>query len=192
MALLTIARRLRARAGWLILGVVLAAAGPLARAESAGASEYELKAVFLFNFAQFVTWPADAFVDAHAPLVIGVLGENPFGAALEEVVRGETVNGRPIVVQHYRGVEEIRACHILFVSDSERARLPRIVPSLAGRSILTVGDVEDFVRRGGMIRFVAENRRLHLRINLEAARAAHLTLSSKLLRPAEIVGAGKD
>jgi uncharacterized protein DUF4154 len=154
--------------------------------------EYQLKAVFLFNFAQFVEWPASAFPGPDTPLGICILGQDPFGAYLDETVRGETVANHPLTVRRYRTVEEIKGCHILFVSRQEQAHLGEIIDSLKGQSVLTVSDAERFASRGGMIRFVTDHNRIRLRINLEAARAANLTLSSKLLRPAQIVPAGKD
>jgi hypothetical protein len=155
-------------------------------------TEYQLKAVFLFNFSQFVDWPPAAFADERAPLVIGVLGEDPFGGELDAAVSGETVNGRPLTVRRYRRVEEIEQCHILFIDRSERDRLGKILDKIDGRSVLTVGDFEGFARNGGMIRFVSSGNRIRLRINLEAAQAADLAISSKLLRPAEIVRKGDD
>jgi hypothetical protein len=161
-------------------------------AQSAPDPEYQLKAVFLFNFAQFVEWPASAFPGPETPLVIGVLGQDPFGPYLDETVRGEKVNDRPLVVRRYRSVEEITTCHILFISRREEGRLKGILDSLRGRSVLTVSDADRFASRGGMIRFVTDRHRIRFRINLEAAKAASLTLSSKLLRPAQIVPAGED
>ena len=154
--------------------------------------EYQVKAVFLFNFAQFVEWPAEAFPGAQTPLVIGVLGEDPFGAFLDETVRGEKVNNRPLVVERYRRVEEIKTCHVLFISGSEANHLDQILSSLKVRKILTVGDTEGFARAGGMIRFMTEAKKTRLRINLKAAQDARLTISSKLLRPAEIVGSERN
>jgi hypothetical protein len=161
-------------------------------AQSSPDPEYQLKAVFLFNFAQFVEWPASAFPSPETPLVIGVLGEDPFGPYLDETVRGEMVNDRPLVVRRYRSVEEITTCHILFISRREVGHLKDILDSLRGRSVLTVSDADRFASRGGMIRFVTDHHRIRFRINLEAARAASLTLSSKLLRAAQIVPAGGD
>lgn len=163
-----------------------------APADSLPSKEYQIKAVFLFNFAQFVDWPALAFADRRAPLVIGVLGDDPFGTFLDETVRGETVNDRQLIVQRYRGVDEIQACHLLFISRSESGRLEEIVERLKDRNILTVSDLEGAALRGVMIRFVIADNKIRLRINLEAAKAADLTISSKLLRPAEIVTAGSD
>lgn len=154
--------------------------------------EYQLKAVFLFNFTQFVEWPPQAFAEANSPLVIGVLGNDPFGSYLDETVRGETVNGRPLAVQRYNSPEEIKNCHVLFISRSETARLPQILTSLKGKSILTVSDADSFNREGGIIRLATIANKIRLRIALETAKAANLTISSKLLRPADIVAAGED
>jgi hypothetical protein len=184
-------------AGWLRIvswAVAFAAATPPGQpvAQASAAPEYQVKAVFLFNFAQFVAWPAGAFPDSAAPLVIGVLGEDPFGSYLDEAVRGELVQAHPLTVRRYRRVDEITDCHILFINRHEVDDLEDILGALKGRGVLTVSDAEGFAERGGMIRFVTDRNRIRLRINLEAARAADLTLSSKLLRPATIVTTGKD
>jgi len=149
--------------------------------------EYQLKAAFLFNFAQFVEWPASAFTAPDAPLIIGVLGDNPFGDVLEQIVQGERVNNHPLVVEHYRRVEDIASCHILFVGEPAASHPGPVFARLRDRSVLTVSDAGDFSRHGGMIGFVTEHNHIRLQINLEAATQASLTLSSKLLRPAEIV-----
>ncbi|MCI0530621.1 MAG: YfiR family protein [candidate division Zixibacteria bacterium] len=154
--------------------------------------EYALKAVFLFNFAQFVNWPADAFPDGQAPLVIGVLGEDPFGNYLEETVQGEKVDGRPLTVSRYSSVDEIDTCHVLFISQSEAERADKIISKLDGRSILTVTDARDFSQTGIMIRFVSEKKKIKLKINVDAAKAAELAISSKLLRLADIVRSDKE
>lgn len=155
-------------------------------------TEYQVKAVFLFNFAQFVEWPSAAFADARAPLVIGVVGEDPFGPYLDEVIRGETVRGRSLSVRRYQGSEELGGCHILFISSSESARLAQILASLGDRPILTVGDTEGYAMRGVMIRLISAQNRIRMRINANAAKTAGLTISSKLLRPAEIVTTGRE
>jgi uncharacterized protein DUF4154 len=153
------------------------------------ARENDLKAVFLFNFTQFVEWPTTAFSDPDAPFVIGVLGEDPFGKSLDDVVANETVKNRKIVIQRYRDVRDVVGCHVLFISQSESTRLGHIVESLNGKNILTVGETDGFSAAGGMIRFSIVQNKLHLRINLESATAAQLIISSKLLRQAEIIGA---
>lgn len=172
--------------GWLLLGSVASAAP----APAATPDEYQVKAVFLFNFAQFVEWPTQAFPAKSSPLVIGVLGEDPFGPYLDEVVKGEKVGPRPLQVKRFRRVEDISDCHILFISASESEALEKIVAQLKGRCILTVGDTEVFSRRGGMVRFVTENGKIRLKIYVEAAKANQLKISSKILSPATIVGPG--
>ena len=170
------------------IAVALALLGtPDASAQTVRASASEVQAVFLFNFAQFVDWPTDAFPDPHTPLVIGILGKDPFGSFLDETVRGETVRGRPFRTDRYRRVEEIKDCHILFISRSEAKRLDAILAALEDRPILTVTNGDDFDRPGGIIRFILDESRIRLSIDLEAAQAARLTFSSKLLRSAEIV-----
>lgn len=149
--------------------------------------ERQVQAVFLFNFAQFVQWPETSFMTPDSPLIIGVLGHDPYGATLDDVVRGEQVGGRALEVRRFQRVEDAVECHILYVSRSEEARFDRIFAALQGRALLTVGDADGFALQGGMIRFVTERGRIRLRVNLEAAREAGLTLSSKLLRSAEIV-----
>lgn len=187
MALLTTRLRPYLGAGrtWLAAGLWLLAITP-GHAQT-GPSEYQLKAVFLFNFAQFVEWPAAAFADAQAPLVIGVLGEDPFGPHLDATVQNEAVGSHKLVVRRYQRAEQIGPCHILFISRSESSRLASVLAALRGRGILTVGDADGYALRGVMIRFLTEKNRLRLRINLASAKAAGLTLSSKLLRSAEIV-----
>ena len=156
-------------------------------AQTGKASESHLKAVFLFNFAQFVDWPSAAFPDSAAPLVIGVLGDDPFEGFLDQTIRGEHVRGRGFQLQRYRSVGEIKTCHILFISRATGARLDEVLANLRNRPILTVSDDAGFAERGGMIRFVIDQNRIRLQINLDAAQAASLTVSSKLLRVADIV-----
>jgi hypothetical protein len=151
----------------------------------------QVEAVFLFNFTQFVDWPPQTFADPSTPIVIGVLGSDPFGAALDEVVRGEAVNGHPLVVHRGQHIEEMADCQILFISRSERTRLAPILATLKGRDILTVSDLDRFANNGGMICLVLVDNKVRLRVNLEATKAAGLTLSSKLLRFAQIVGPGE-
>ena len=171
---------------WFLAAVLLLVGGPAA-SQAVRAAASQVQAVFLFNFAQFVDWPAEAFADSQAPLVIGILGDDPVGAFLDETVRGDTVGGRPLEIRRYRGIEEIKTCHILFISRSEADRLEDMLAALKDRPILAVSDGDGFAGRGGMIQFVIERSRIRLRINLEAAQAARLLISSKLLRSAEIV-----
>jgi hypothetical protein len=152
--------------------------------------DYQVEAVFLFNFTQFVEWPAASFEDAAAPLAICVLGDDPFDGYLDDTVRGESVAGRTLAVRRYRRVEDIGACHVLFISRSETAQAAAIVAALGHRTTLTVSDDAAFIERGGMIRFMLVDGHVKLRINIDAVRDAGLTISSKLLRVAEITTPG--
>ena len=156
------------------------------------AREYQVKAIFLLNFVQFVTWPAAAFPERHTPIIIGILGNDPFGPFLEDAVRGEVIDGRPLAITRFQGVEEAMYSHILFVSKSERGRLSAILAAVQDKSILTVGDTEAFARQGGIINFITVDNKVRYEINLAAAKRAHLDISSKLLRLAKIVGPGLD
>ncbi len=156
-------------------------------AQAAKASEAQVKAVFLFNFAQFVDWPPEAVPDSQAPLVIGILGGDPFGDFLDATVRGERRGARPFVVQRYQRVDDITRCDILFINRSAGDAPEEILARLKNRPILTVSDADRFAERGGMIRFVTDRSRIRLQINPAAAEAARLTISSKLLRVAEVV-----
>jgi hypothetical protein len=150
------------------------------------ASEYQLKAVFLFNFTQFVAWPEDAFGGPSAPFVIGVLGKDPFGAQLDNVIRGERVENHPLVVERYASAAQIQHCNILFIAGGD-ASLQSVPEEMKGRRILTVTDADEKDLPEVMIRLVTHDRHVHLRIDVGAAKADDLTISSKLLRPAEIV-----
>ena len=180
----------------LMPGRVLAALWLLLPASSGRTGQYDqpsadqVKAVFLFNFAQFVEWPAVAFTAPDAPLVIGVLGKDPFGAFLDETIRGEIVRGHPLEVRRFASIADIETCHILYVSRSEAVRLTNILHDLKGRPILTVGEGTVFVQSGGIIAFSSLRNRIRMRINNAAARAAQLAISSKLLRVAESTGPG--
>jgi|SRR5579862_8663311 len=156
-------------------------------------SEYQVKAAYLFNFLKFVEYPAESFADPLAPMVIGVVGEDPFGSALPQVVIGKTVQGRDLVIRAYRAGEDLRAAHILFISASERKKLPMILSGLHGASVLTVADTPGFLEAGGMIQFLNENGRVRFAINADAAGQARLKLSSKLLSLAKVArGNGKE
>jgi len=158
---------------------------------AAAPTEYQVKAVFLFNFSQFVEWPAQALGAPDAPFSICILGEDRFGSELDATVRGESVQGHPFVVRRYHNPADVAACRILFIGDSQLTQLEKVVRSLEGSATLTVSDIDHSAERGAIIQFTSEHNRLRLRINVAAAKAAGLTISSKLLRPAEIVGSGE-
>ncbi len=174
---------------WLPLVACIVIAGTGASAWPAPPSaEYQVKAAYLFNFGQFVEWPLQAYDSPSAPFIIGVVGEDPFGATLDAVIAGESLGGRPLVVRRFQKAEDISACNILFIGRSEAAHLDDTLKLLKGRSVLTVTDISGAERRGAIIVLVNDNNRIRMRINVAAAKASNLVISSKLLRPAEVVG----
>lgn len=156
-------------------------------AAEAAPPEFQVKAVFLSNFARFVEWPPGV-LEPGADVVIGVLGADPFGLYLDDVLRDQKVSGRTLTVRRYERVEQVDRCHVLFVSGSEGARAREILARLRGRPILTVCDTRVFAAHGAMVHLVMDEQRVRLRINLEAARREKLAISAKLLRTAEITG----
>lgn len=149
--------------------------------------ENQVKAVFLYNFTQFVEWPADAFRRADSPFIIGVVGNDPFGDYLEETVKGEKVMNHPLVVQDYNDLREMQNCHLLYIAYSDPQKIRETLDALRGRKTLTVSDSDNFARDGGMIRFFTQDNKIKLQINLSNAKAAELNISSKLLRVADII-----
>lgn len=181
---------LRTRASVLAAALLLAAGLLGARPAAAAPTAQQVEAVFLFYFSQFVDWPAGAFADPHSPIVICVLGSDPFDGTLDQAVAGERVNGRPIAVRRPQSVDGAAGCHILYISSSEAPQLPQILSTVKGHNVLTVSDLDRFAESGGIVRFVLVNEHVQLRINAQAARSAGLVLSSKLLRAAEPAGRG--
>jgi hypothetical protein len=169
-----------------IAACFLVYAVPCARAQPASAPEYEVKAAFIYNFAKFVEWPEGAFSSGNAAINLCVTDEGPSMKAFESV-RGKTVKGREIVVGQCDEIQDIAACHILFVSSSGKKRPGQVLEAVKGRRILTVGDEKGFARLGGIINFITVDNKISFEINPDAAKRAGLEISSKLLKLAEIV-----
>lgn len=148
-------------------------------------TEYQLKAAFLYNFSLFVEWPQEAFVHDSTRFRIGVLGEDPFGTTLQRVIAGKKVHGKRLEVRHYRRVEQVRDCHLLYISRTERKNQGRILAYLKNSSVLTIGESENFLKAGGMIQLFNKSRRVRFNINPEVAKEAGLQMSSRLLSLAE-------
>lgn len=163
---------------WLALALLWAACG-LAQ-EPAAPTEYQIKAAFLFNFAKFVEWPPDAFATPASPLVIGILGANPFGTDLERTVKGKAINSHPFEVKTISAPADGTNCQIVFICTSEKKRLPEIIAALKDASVLTVGEMDGFTENGGMINFVIQGNKVRFEINDTAAKTARLKISSKL------------
>jgi hypothetical protein len=165
----------------MILFLLLASLSPASNIQVRGQTEneYQVKAAFILNFAKFVDWPLDAFGDGGV-LVVGVIGDDPFGGALDQL-NGYTANGRRLRTKRLRWGDNLRACQILFISASEVRNLEKILESIRGTSVLTIGETPKFNRSGGMIRFVIQNNKVRFEINAAAAEQARLRISSKLL-----------
>lgn len=168
--------------GFAVLALT-AAAGNL-HAETV-ADEYQVKAAFLFNFAKFVEWPQFAFKGPDDPIAICVLGRDPFGTALEDVVRNKSVANRGFVVRDVASSQEATKCQILFVTISERKRFRLLLDELKGRSILTVGESDDFTASGGIVNFRLKDQLVRIEIDAAAADKVGLKISSKLLSLAQ-------
>lgn len=151
------------------------------------AGEYEVKAAFLYNFAQFAEWPPNVFQDSKAPIVIGVFGQDPFGSTLDEAVKNKAVNGRRFVVKRFKTLKDIECCQILYVSASEEDHVKKAARASGGKGVLTVGESAHFIDRGGIIKFTIDNSKIGLEISVEHAKDAGLKFISKLLRLAKIV-----
>jgi hypothetical protein len=142
-----------------------------------------VEAAYLYQFGRYVEWPSDQPSDSDA-FVICVLGADPFGAALDEIVKGKVISGHQVATKRILGPSESQDCRILFVSPSEESHVSAILKALEGTGILTVGRGAQFTRRGGMIAFTSEGKKVRFVVNLGAAEAAKLRLSSQLLRVA--------
>ena len=149
-------------------------------------SEHQLKAAFIYNFAKFVEWPSTAGDNPTLPIVIGILGNDPFGRDIDEVINGKTANGRSLIIKRFSHVRDLAHCQILFVSSSERNNLKRIFGA-ATPGILTVGETEQFADAGGIIQLTMINGKVHMVINQAAAERAGLKISAKLLSLARVI-----
>lgn len=162
--------------------VVLTLAIGLTTTSATGPTEYQIKATLLFNLVKFTEWPSSAFTNVAAPLVLAVVGEDPFDHTLDDVVKGESVNKHPLVVKRFQPGEDLSLCHVLFISRSEKERLPALMESLKNKPIMSVGDLGRFCERGGIVNLVlSTDGTVKPEINPDAARAAGLQISSKLL-----------
>jgi len=156
-------------------------------AQTVSSDEYKVKAVFLYNFTRFVDWPQASFEASYDPFIIGIIGKDPFGGSIQEAVAGERIGAHSIKVVHFDDAIEIEKCHILYVGTSDQDEVRNIVSKARGKGVLTVSDIPNFIRWGGMIRFYTENNRIRLEINNTMAKEAGIKISSKLLRVANVL-----
>lgn len=150
-------------------------------------SEYQLKAAFLFSFAKFIDWPSSSFASQQSPFAICILGADPFGAAIDDTLRGKAIGEHPVVIERAGEPAEVRHCQIVFISSSEKRRLAEILMALQGANVLIVGESEHFADSGGTIQLTLEQNHIRFAINTDAAESSGLRISSKLLALAKVV-----
>ena len=180
-------RILRASFFAIIAGGLFLSACPKALSQNEEGAEYSIKLGFLYNFTKFVEWPPDSFRDPSAPLVICMVGHDPFRQDLEAELRNRKVGDHPVEIRTQMPIDKLRVCQIVFVPATEKHQADRIVRGLEGSRTLTVGETEGFAVLGGIINLTIEDNKVHFEINRLAADRAGLKISSKLLGIAKIV-----
>jgi hypothetical protein len=190
---------MKIRAYILVVVVLLLFIGSQARADSTATREYQVKAAFLYNFIKFVDWPKEKTADSNEPIIIGIIGNDPFGDAFD-AIKDKQVKDRKIVINRFKGLDElekstekhpqiegIRECHLLFICRSQKQNLTETINLVKDHSVLTVGDMEGFLESGGIINFVMKREKVRFEINITAAKGARLKIRSQLLRLAKRV-----
>ena len=168
-----------------VVAVVCAFNGvPTLYAQHSSPTEYEVKAAYLYKLGKFVEWPDKVTPSTEDSFAICVLGKDPFGTTFDTTIAGESINGKKVVIKRLAKPHDAVSCRILFISSSEEGRLREILADLSKTSVLTVSDMPQFARRGGMVEFVVDSNRVRFGVNLTSAERAGLTLSSQLLKVA--------
>jgi hypothetical protein len=160
-------------------------------AQEQKAGEYQVKALFLYNFINFVDWPADSSIHSSPTINVCVIGDDPFDNALDNI-RDNTVKDKKLAIRFYRPYDEPKGCHLLFIPATEKRHVAKILKSVRESNVLTVGDTEESARQGAIIGFYIEQNKVRFAINIEAARRAGLRISAKLLKLAKIIKATED
>jgi hypothetical protein len=187
MAVLISIIRSRLARFWLMLAILLSSGGVNLSAQPSTSKEYQIKAAFLFNFAQFIQWPDTVLTNADMPFCIDVFGDDPFGAALQETVQGETINGHKITVKHVQHIADLKNCQVIFICKSEKSRVKEILSGLNSGAVLTVSEIDGFTQSGGDINFYLEGNKVRFEINPAAAQHDGLKVSSQLLSLGRVV-----
>jgi hypothetical protein len=174
----------------MLLCLSLASSANAQTADSLASSEYLIKAGFIYNFAQLVQWPSATFAQTDSPIVIGILGTDPFGATIDRVIENKKLDGRNVIVKRLKWgkeLKDLKDCNILFVSSSEKEHLSDVINTVKWLPILTIGETAGFASRGGIINLTLEGNKVRFEVNVEAAKQANLNISSRLLALARIV-----
>jgi hypothetical protein len=169
--------------------IVCSAANLSAQEQKAG--EYQVKALFLYNFINFVDWPIDSSIHSSPTINVCVIGDDPFDKALDDI-RDKTVKDKKLTIKYYRPYDEPKGCHLLFIPASEKKHAAHILKSVREANVLTVGDTEEAARQGAIIGFFIAQKKVRFAINIEAAKRAGLKISAKLLKLAKIIKIPED
>lgn len=165
----------------LVVAMSLLCLPPTLQAQASTEPEYRAKASFLSKFPSFIEWPADALPPAHAPFLICVFGDFPFGTSLAEKTRGTAIHERRVEIRWIRKEQELKSCQILFVSRSEQKRYGQVLERVRSQGVLTVGETAEFLDAGGIVSFTMQQQALQFDVNLDGANKVHLRISSQML-----------
>lgn len=155
--------------------------------DSSDSSEYLIKAGFIYNFAKLVGWPQGAFAQPDSPIVIGILGSDPFGGIIDRILADKQIDARHFVIKRLKWGMDLKGCDILFIGSSEAAHLEEVIHALKGIPVLTIGETPGFAKRGCIINLIVEENKVRFEVNLDAAKQADLNISSRLLALARII-----
>jgi hypothetical protein len=195
---------MKIRAYIFVILVLVLFVGPQVQSDSTVSREYQIKAAFLYNFIKFVEWPKEKVADANEPMIIGIIGQDPFQNAFEPLETKDAKN-KKVVIKRFKSWEElkksgekdksslerqvkaIQKCHLLFICPSEEKNLKEVLNLVKGHSVLTVGETKGFLEAGGIINFVMEEKKVRFEINVTTAKKSKLEVRSQLLRLAKKV-----
>jgi uncharacterized protein DUF4154 len=171
----------------LMLVMTLGQASNVWAQDSEASSEYLIKAGYIYNFAKLVEWPSNAFAQPDSPIVIGIVGTDPFGPIIDKVLEGKKVNGHPFVIKRLKPTADVKECQILFLSSSLGFHIADTIRLTRGTPVLTISEIPGFADRGGIIRLTLEQNKVRFEVNVEAAKEADLSISSRLLVLAKVI-----
>ena len=182
--------RVCARKFWLLSFALLVSGAPQPARTQSAADEYQVKAAFLFHFAQFLAWPASTVNGGDPSLILCIFDDEPRRQELQSTIEGKPIGSRVLHVRMISQSQEIQGCNILFLSRDEARRQSSTLKGLRGMPVLTVGETSNFLSDGGMIRFHLDEGKVRFDINLATAESSHLEISSRLLLLATSVTRG--
>ena len=170
----------------LLISLILFSLPVHGRANHDRQAEYLVKAAFIYRFALFVEWPSEAFNEPKSPLRLCILGEDPFGNAIE-TIEGQMIKSHKLSVKLCKTITEAKECHILFISDSERENLRQILNHIEGLHLLTITETPEAAQKGVIINLIKVGDKVRFEINLDAAERSNLKIRSQLLSLAKII-----